>query len=166
MSSKKSLWPRSKRLLPVFFSRISMVSYLNFRSFIRFQFIFLHGKVRKWSSWEKRVKVSSTKSRCLWLPRWLERERDSKQERSVRHRHLLSLIAGAEKGEHCLKKGWHPQHAYQKLLEKVCLYSWGMKSSYFSLYLSFLSQCVTHNMWHHENLLCFHVTLPPPFFFF
>lgn len=142
-----------------------MVSYLNFGSFIRFQFIFLHGKVRKWSSWEKRVKVSSTKSRCLTSPMARKRE-GLKAGRNVRHRRLISLIAGAEKGEHCLKKGCHPQHAYQKLLEKVCLFSWGMKSSYFFLYLSFLSQCVTHSMWHHENLYDFHVTLPPPFFLF
>ena len=46
----KSLWPRSKKLLPVFFSRIVMDCYFTFRSFIHFEFIFVCG-VREWSSW-------------------------------------------------------------------------------------------------------------------
>ena len=49
MSSKKLLWPRSKRLLLVFFSTILMVSCLTIRSFIHFEFVFVYG-VRKWSS--------------------------------------------------------------------------------------------------------------------
>ena len=49
MSSKKLLRLRSKRwLLPVFSSRILMVSCLTFRSFIHFELIFVYG-VRKWS---------------------------------------------------------------------------------------------------------------------
>uniref|UniRef100_A0ABI7XDA3 Secreted protein n=1 Tax=Felis catus TaxID=9685 RepID=A0ABI7XDA3_FELCA len=47
--SKNLLWPRSKRLLPVFSSRILMVFCLTFRSFIHFEFIFVYG-VKKWSS--------------------------------------------------------------------------------------------------------------------
>ena len=47
--SKKLLLLRSKRLLPVFFSRILMDSCLTFRSFIYFEFIFVYA-VRKWSS--------------------------------------------------------------------------------------------------------------------
>ena len=47
--SKKLLWLRSRRLLPVFSRRILMVSYLTFRSFIHFEFSFVYG-VRKWSS--------------------------------------------------------------------------------------------------------------------
>uniref|UniRef100_A0ABI7YBS4 Uncharacterized protein n=1 Tax=Felis catus TaxID=9685 RepID=A0ABI7YBS4_FELCA len=43
MLSKKLLWPRSKRLLPVFSSRILMVSCLTFMSFIHFEFIFVYG---------------------------------------------------------------------------------------------------------------------------
>ena len=39
----------SKRLLPVPSSRILIASCLTFRSFIRFEFIYVHG-VRKWSS--------------------------------------------------------------------------------------------------------------------
>uniref|UniRef100_A0ABI7YC23 Uncharacterized protein n=1 Tax=Felis catus TaxID=9685 RepID=A0ABI7YC23_FELCA len=39
----------SKSLLPVFSSRILMVSCLTFRSFIHFEFIFVYG-VRKWAS--------------------------------------------------------------------------------------------------------------------
>ena len=35
-------------MLPAFFSRVLMVSYLTLRSFIHFQFIFVYG-VRKWS---------------------------------------------------------------------------------------------------------------------
>ena len=46
MLSKKLLWLRSKRFLPAFSSRILMVSYLMFRSFIHFEFIFVYG-VRK-----------------------------------------------------------------------------------------------------------------------
>ena len=42
------LWPRSKRLLHIFFSRIFLASCLTFRSFIHFDFIFVYG-VRKWS---------------------------------------------------------------------------------------------------------------------
>ena len=38
-----------KKLLPVFSSRILMVSCLTFRSFIHFEFIVVHG-IRKWSS--------------------------------------------------------------------------------------------------------------------
>ena len=49
MSSKTLLWLRSKRLLPVFSSRILMVSCHTFRSFIHFEFVSVHG-VRKWSS--------------------------------------------------------------------------------------------------------------------
>ena len=49
MSSTKLLWLRSKRLSPVFFSMVLMVSCLTFRSFTHFEFIFVHG-VRKWSS--------------------------------------------------------------------------------------------------------------------
>ena len=49
VSSKKLLWMRSKRFLPLFSSRILMVSYLTLRSFIHFEFIFVHG-VRQWSS--------------------------------------------------------------------------------------------------------------------
>ena len=45
----KLLWPRSKRLLPVFSSRIVMDCYFTFRSFIHFEFIFVCG-VREWSS--------------------------------------------------------------------------------------------------------------------
>ena len=47
--SKKLLQLRSKRFLPAFSSRILMASYLMFRSFIHFEFIFLYG-IRKWSS--------------------------------------------------------------------------------------------------------------------
>ena len=47
--SKKLLWLRSNRLLPVFSSRVLMVSCLTFRSFIHLEFIFVYG-VRKWSS--------------------------------------------------------------------------------------------------------------------
>uniref|UniRef100_A0A8P0TIY8 Uncharacterized protein n=1 Tax=Canis lupus familiaris TaxID=9615 RepID=A0A8P0TIY8_CANLF len=46
---KKLLWPSSKRVLPVFFSRILMESCLTFRSFIHFEFIFVYGE-REWSS--------------------------------------------------------------------------------------------------------------------
>ena len=46
--SKKLLWPKSKRFLPAFSSRILMDSCLAFRSFIHFEFIFVYG-VRKWS---------------------------------------------------------------------------------------------------------------------
>ena len=38
--SSKLLWPKSKRLLPVFISRILMISCLTFRSFIHFEFVF------------------------------------------------------------------------------------------------------------------------------
>ena len=48
ISSKKLLQLRSKRLLPVFSSRILMVSCLTFRTFIHFEFIFVYG-VRQWS---------------------------------------------------------------------------------------------------------------------
>uniref|UniRef100_A0ABI7VR60 Uncharacterized protein n=1 Tax=Felis catus TaxID=9685 RepID=A0ABI7VR60_FELCA len=48
MLSKKLLWPRSKRFLPAFSSRILMASCLTLRSFIHFEFIFVYG-VRKWS---------------------------------------------------------------------------------------------------------------------
>ena len=40
VSSKKLLWPKSKRFLLVFSSRILMVSCLTFRPFIHFEFIF------------------------------------------------------------------------------------------------------------------------------
>uniref|UniRef100_A0A8P0TSM4 Uncharacterized protein n=1 Tax=Canis lupus familiaris TaxID=9615 RepID=A0A8P0TSM4_CANLF len=49
VSCKKLLWPSSKRVLPVFFSRILMESCLTFRSFIHFEFIFVYGE-REWSS--------------------------------------------------------------------------------------------------------------------
>ena len=49
MSGKKLPWPRSKRILPVFSSRILMVSCLMFRSFIQFEFIFVYS-ARQWSS--------------------------------------------------------------------------------------------------------------------
>ena len=49
VSSKKLLQLRSKRLLPVFSSRVLMVSCLSFRSFIHFEFIFVYG-VRRWFS--------------------------------------------------------------------------------------------------------------------
>ena len=45
--SKKLLWSWSKRLLPVFSSRILMAFCLTFRSVIHFEFIFVFG-VRKW----------------------------------------------------------------------------------------------------------------------
>uniref|UniRef100_A0ABI7YH61 Uncharacterized protein n=1 Tax=Felis catus TaxID=9685 RepID=A0ABI7YH61_FELCA len=48
MLSKKLLWPRSKRFLPAFSSRILMASFLTLRYFIHFEFIFVYG-VRKWS---------------------------------------------------------------------------------------------------------------------
>uniref|UniRef100_A0ABI7XJM8 Secreted protein n=1 Tax=Felis catus TaxID=9685 RepID=A0ABI7XJM8_FELCA len=44
----KMLWPRSKRFLPAFSSRILMASCLALRSFIHFEFIFVYG-VKKWS---------------------------------------------------------------------------------------------------------------------
>uniref|UniRef100_A0ABI7ZEJ4 Uncharacterized protein n=1 Tax=Felis catus TaxID=9685 RepID=A0ABI7ZEJ4_FELCA len=43
ISSKKLLWPKSKRLLPVFSSRIFMVSCLTCRFVIHFEFIFVYG---------------------------------------------------------------------------------------------------------------------------
>ena len=49
VSSKKLLRLRSERSFPAFSSRVLMVSCLTFRSFIRFEFIFVNG-VRKWSS--------------------------------------------------------------------------------------------------------------------
>ncbi|XP_072580665.1 ELL-associated factor 2 isoform X2 [Vulpes vulpes] len=49
VSSKKLLWPMSKRLLPVFSSQILTVSCLMLRSLIYLTFIFVYG-VRKWSS--------------------------------------------------------------------------------------------------------------------
>ena len=49
ISWKKLLWLISKRLLPMFSSRILMDSYLMLRSFIHFEFIFVYG-VREWSS--------------------------------------------------------------------------------------------------------------------
>ena len=48
-SSKKVLKAMSKRLLPVFSSRILMVSRLTFKSLIHFQFILVYG-LRTWSS--------------------------------------------------------------------------------------------------------------------
>ena len=45
---KKLLWPRSKRFLLAFSSRILMASCLSLWSFIHFEFIFVYG-VRKWS---------------------------------------------------------------------------------------------------------------------
>uniref|UniRef100_A0ABI7XEY0 Uncharacterized protein n=1 Tax=Felis catus TaxID=9685 RepID=A0ABI7XEY0_FELCA len=48
MLSKKLLWPRSKRFLSAFSSRILMASCLTFRSFIHVEFIFVSG-VRRWS---------------------------------------------------------------------------------------------------------------------
>uniref|UniRef100_A0ABI7XYR4 RRM domain-containing protein n=1 Tax=Felis catus TaxID=9685 RepID=A0ABI7XYR4_FELCA len=41
--SKGLLWPRSKKFLPAFYSRILMASCLTFRSFIHFEFIFVYG---------------------------------------------------------------------------------------------------------------------------
>ena len=41
-STKKLLWPRSQRWLPVFSSRILVDSQLTFRSFIHFEAIFLY----------------------------------------------------------------------------------------------------------------------------
>lgn len=79
-----------------------------------------------------------------------------KQARNVGRRHLDPPTAGAE-------KGWPPWHACQKHLEKVCVYSWGMKSSYFPVNLFFLSQSL---MWHHESVSDFHVTFPPLYFSF
>uniref|UniRef100_A0A8P0PMN5 Uncharacterized protein n=2 Tax=Canis lupus familiaris TaxID=9615 RepID=A0A8P0PMN5_CANLF len=49
VSCKKLLWSSSKRVLPVFSSRILMESSLTFRYFIHFEFVFLYG-VREWSS--------------------------------------------------------------------------------------------------------------------
>ena len=46
--SKELIWPKSKRFLPAFSSRILMASCLPFRSFIHFEFLFVYG-VRKWS---------------------------------------------------------------------------------------------------------------------
>uniref|UniRef100_A0A8I3RXF6 Uncharacterized protein n=1 Tax=Canis lupus familiaris TaxID=9615 RepID=A0A8I3RXF6_CANLF len=43
VSCKKLPWPSSKRVLPVFSSRILMESCLTFRSFIHFEFIFVYG---------------------------------------------------------------------------------------------------------------------------
>uniref|UniRef100_A0ABI7ZDC6 Uncharacterized protein n=1 Tax=Felis catus TaxID=9685 RepID=A0ABI7ZDC6_FELCA len=45
----KKLQLKSKRLMPVFSSRVLMVSCLTFRSSIHLEFIFVYG-VRKWSS--------------------------------------------------------------------------------------------------------------------
>ena len=49
LSRKKLLQPMSEKLLPVFASRIFMVSGLTFRSLIHFEFIFVYG-IRKWCS--------------------------------------------------------------------------------------------------------------------
>ena len=49
ISRKKLLWQISKRLLPMFPSRILMDSCHTLRSFIHFEFIFVYG-VREWSS--------------------------------------------------------------------------------------------------------------------
>ena len=46
---KKLLWPMSKRLLPMFSSRILMDFCVTSRSFIHLGFIFVYG-VREWSS--------------------------------------------------------------------------------------------------------------------
>ena len=46
ISRKKLLRPVSKRLLPVFSSRVFMVSGLTLKSFIHFEFIFVYG-IRK-----------------------------------------------------------------------------------------------------------------------
>ena len=49
LTKKKLQWLMSKKLIPVFFSRILMISCLTFRSLIHFEFIFVYS-VRKWSS--------------------------------------------------------------------------------------------------------------------
>ena len=71
--SKKLLRPRSKRFLPDFSSRIWMASCLTLRSFIHFEFIFVHG-VRKWSRFillHVTVQFSHTMLKRLSLFHWI-----------------------------------------------------------------------------------------------
>ena len=49
VSAKKLLWEMSEILLPMFSSRVFMVSWLTFKSFMHFEFIFVYG-VSGWSS--------------------------------------------------------------------------------------------------------------------
>ena len=65
ISRKKLLWLMSKRLLPVFSSRVFMVSCITFRSLIPFEFIFEFG-VRKWPSFILLHVVVQFSQHYLW----------------------------------------------------------------------------------------------------
>lgn len=104
------------------------------------------------------AKVPRTKSRCLTSQ--VARERLRKRPKAGKQSWIPASHfprRRCREGDLCSKKHWYPQQACRKHLEKARVYSWGVKSSYFPVFLIFLSQSLT---WHHKLCRLFHVTSP------